>query len=49
MQICEMITPYFDGKFKNMEPIKRHNEFNIIFDWERRKYCIMFLNENNYM
>ena len=42
-------TSFFDEPYKNMTITKRKQTFDLLFDWERRKYFIMFLKNNNYL
>ncbi len=42
-------TSFFDESYKNMEPNKRKQIFDVLFHWDRRKNFIMFLKHYNYI
>jgi surface protein len=42
-------TSFFDEPFIYMEPLKRTQEFNVLFHWDRRKHFLKFLTDNNYI
>ena len=41
-------TSFFDEPYKSMEPLKRKQMFNLLFNWDRRKNYIMFLTNYGY-
>ena len=42
-------TSFFEGLYKNMEPLKRKKIFDSLFHWDRRYNYIMFLTHFNYI